>query len=702
MSYPPNGSYKSKILSFINRHSQKLGDRLTVTVRHLKVAIEWSLQIMLYPVYLLVQTGRIAKYQLEQKLEQAQLPTSAIELEFEEEPAADESLREVLNAIAPWLSSPNVIPQFLSPLKETSFVGVDEGLSNSRRQTSMSASAMVIEEAIASNNLVIQGIATLLDNRVTVLVTEENQLLNILTKQQQQELKRLIEQQIIQYRRNLQRLGQLETNQFKGLLPEIEGNNGLALLPLKLFWNLMNWVQSSPVAIAVDIFGESNLLHSATYKSYSTYPKTTSSNNQSVKVVTNLPNIKEKLNTDRISAPSISENQIPISDFVTEPEIKTVIPEVETVDIVEPMSEPTRIRVLRKELQEKLNSSKSSNDNFVESDLPAPLQQAQNLINSAINFVIDKSQEQLNRINNDDNSSNNSSIVHLRKPEGNIFKVRNYTSSVFTPAARLTESLTESLGEGIQKLQQNLKDRWHEVQESIASVDDSESNGFQLKSAIQGAVKYIDRQTKKRFQINSSNQTKGFLSSSKQEENVNFPQEQGSVNRSNWSFWNDPVTDRTSDELNEEDRENNSVVSEIFSKIQDGLQATAKLGDSLLENVKGYISNTRQTDVKSLPYFQPQEPDLDSYQHYSAPLDDSLLENSLEDPSTLEQYVSEDEVYASKPEWLETEATSMGYVKHPLERVLGLLDQIIVWIEELIVRIWGWIRELVKKIKDRN
>jgi len=43
-------------------------------------------------------------------------------------------------------------------------------------------------------------------------------------------------------------------------------------------------------------------------------------------------------------------------------------------------------------------------------------------------------------------------------------------------------------------------------------------------------------------------------------------------------------------------------------------------------------------------------------------------------------------------EWLETESTPVGYVKHPLERILEGLDAIILWVEELVITIWRWLR----------
>jgi hypothetical protein len=46
----------------------------------------------------------------------------------------------------------------------------------------------------------------------------------------------------------------------------------------------------------------------------------------------------------------------------------------------------------------------------------------------------------------------------------------------------------------------------------------------------------------------------------------------------------------------------------------------------------------------------------------------------------------------AKPDWIETQATPSGYVKHPLEQVLGWLDSVMLWLEELVVKIWRWVR----------
>ncbi len=42
------------------------------------------------------------------------------------------------------------------------------------------------------------------------------------------------------------------------------------------------------------------------------------------------------------------------------------------------------------------------------------------------------------------------------------------------------------------------------------------------------------------------------------------------------------------------------------------------------------------------------------------------------------------------PDWIETQATVIGYVKHPLEQLLQWLDHLLLWIEELFMKVLEW------------
>jgi hypothetical protein len=48
----------------------------------------------------------------------------------------------------------------------------------------------------------------------------------------------------------------------------------------------------------------------------------------------------------------------------------------------------------------------------------------------------------------------------------------------------------------------------------------------------------------------------------------------------------------------------------------------------------------------------------------------------------------------AKPDWIETQATSVGYEKHPLEQILEWLDRLLLNLEELFVRIFKSLQQL--------
>jgi hypothetical protein len=48
----------------------------------------------------------------------------------------------------------------------------------------------------------------------------------------------------------------------------------------------------------------------------------------------------------------------------------------------------------------------------------------------------------------------------------------------------------------------------------------------------------------------------------------------------------------------------------------------------------------------------------------------------------------------AKPEWIETKAKIIGYEKHPLEQILAWLDGAMLWLEEMIVRIFQLLQHL--------
>jgi hypothetical protein len=48
------------------------------------------------------------------------------------------------------------------------------------------------------------------------------------------------------------------------------------------------------------------------------------------------------------------------------------------------------------------------------------------------------------------------------------------------------------------------------------------------------------------------------------------------------------------------------------------------------------------------------------------------------------------------PDWIETNATNMGYVRHPLEQLLALLDRAMLWLERFSIKVWRWVKNSFK------
>lgn len=69
---------------------------------------------------------------------------------------------------------------------------------------------------------------------------------------------------------------------------------------------------------------------------------------------------------------------------------------------------------------------------------------------------------------------------------------------------------------------------------------------------------------------------------------------------------------------------------------------------------------------------------------------ETTTEPSSSSPGTITPHASPKDAIDPAFDWVETEATSVGYVKHPLEQILEWLDDIMLWLENLVVAIWQW------------
>ncbi len=198
------GPYKSKVFNFLNRQSLRWGDRLTQAGRRLKITLEWGVQIAAYPLYLLVQTTRVAGRQFAAQQQKKALQ----EAQSQTEPA-----------------STNV------------------------------ASLILAAQPDDTTQTELQGIACTLENKKIVFVDIHNQAHQ--PEQSQDKLEKIISFHLSELNLQQRKQQQLERVVSPRILPPVQAHRPHTLLPIRWFLAGIHWLEQSPVAIAIDLFGES-------------------------------------------------------------------------------------------------------------------------------------------------------------------------------------------------------------------------------------------------------------------------------------------------------------------------------------------------------------------------------------------------------------------------------------------------------------
>jgi hypothetical protein len=221
-----SGGYQSKVLKFVVQQSRRLSDRLQQQARQTKVTTVWGLQVLLYPLYRLLQTThsqplRQAVAKGWSQLHRLKGRVAEDGRETVDQPAADTPIRRVLEAIqchwlaavtnqssglmiAPELSESNdqaIVAIEIKPLRGLSlFAKAKQGWLKIWQRVGHLSAASPTELSPPTQ---IQGIASLLPNRHLVLVTTHNQVLDVLTPQQQHQLQQWLIWEFAEYCRRL-------------------------------------------------------------------------------------------------------------------------------------------------------------------------------------------------------------------------------------------------------------------------------------------------------------------------------------------------------------------------------------------------------------------------------------------------------------------------------------------------------------------
>ncbi len=192
MSSASKGRYQSRLFNFFHKQSRRFGEGFGRSLRQLQVATSWSLEALSKSIYLLIQKAADSAG--------TQLPGTAAEsklyLQPSEELCSDAGIVRVVESVETRYvnSSTNQSTKMV--------VGASDSLSN---QTSEQDARTTLKCSSAK----IQGVASQLSSQNLVLVTSENEILDVLTPSQQQTLENQIISEIANYWRSW-RLSQVD------------------------------------------------------------------------------------------------------------------------------------------------------------------------------------------------------------------------------------------------------------------------------------------------------------------------------------------------------------------------------------------------------------------------------------------------------------------------------------------------------------
>ncbi|MEG4516292.1 MULTISPECIES: hypothetical protein [unclassified Microcoleus] len=267
------GPYQSRLLNFISKQSRQVADNCDRTWRQIKEATLTATQIMLYPAYLLVQSSRLLGRQLRESSQKVDLPELQ---EFGGAENADEqqnwyqggtsdesSIAEILHLAENLLNSSQTaktVASFPLLINQGNSASDLHPAINFSGQITKHQTTSVLEHPLAKTELKpqpkVEGIASFIPARTLVLVGKENQILDILTPQQQELLEGRITWEVANCGPERREITQKELKFNLGLESAAKKAKSP---PMRRFWELMAWLQTSPVALKRNQFGESIL-----------------------------------------------------------------------------------------------------------------------------------------------------------------------------------------------------------------------------------------------------------------------------------------------------------------------------------------------------------------------------------------------------------------------------------------------------------
>jgi hypothetical protein len=268
-----SGPFQSRILRRVVQWAQTWTNRAQVSWRSLKTTASWTAQVLVYPIYAAFQAVRLVNLRLQQArsvniTRKAAQHTHHVSLDtgtavaVELNPTCDTPIYQLLETVRVM-----ILPALPGWQQTLILIKGDlwnsQGLLPAHNQEFLLAESSAITKATImqpqpyAGALVpvgaIRGFASILSTRSLVLVTERNTLLDILSPAQQQYLRHQIAWEVARLLR-LRRLKVALTR--LGYVPQ---PNASAHRLVRAFLWLMQWMATTPVAIAANLFDEAEV-----------------------------------------------------------------------------------------------------------------------------------------------------------------------------------------------------------------------------------------------------------------------------------------------------------------------------------------------------------------------------------------------------------------------------------------------------------
>ena len=606
MSYPSSSQsqspYKSRLFNFLNRQYLNINDHLGKNARRLGLVIKWTVQTMLYPVYVMVQTARIMGRKLKSTFTGNQW-----------------ELNEVTNQPIP--SLPDSDQQINLVLKEITQGNIISSLPN----------------------INLQGIATNTENSHLVLVNSHNLTFDVLSLQQQRKLQLLMRDLRADYW-DKKRLVTIKEKQLSKVFPRINPTCPNNTLSLALFWQLMAWVQKSYVAISLNIFKESQYLSS-----------------KEIKSSFDLEQIAKKPKLKRNFSLSFLTN---IDNKLANLEGLYLVPNNDLLD-----SNSNKSNKLNIKLENYDSVKENHKQNF----------SIQALIQSAIDYFFGDSKGR-KKFNIDKSKTFPNSSNNYQKED--LSKALNYNPHKIQLSSANYQQLINNLSNNIKSNFVKIRPKLNQIQNSlnakinnISTVDNhfkKQKDPYQIQILIWAAIDYffnkknnsLSPTKSKQLQNNSNSNKLGTLAELGVEEN--------------WLSWDDLYGNNLEQKLS------NSLTESDYSTSQK-LVSTKEIKSELKSISDNKVALNSGHDIKTNNQNSPRvlQQQLSTTNNLSKSKNSNV--NSVQNPSHHNQKQLEE-----NSKWLETKAVNLGYEKHFLQTILEWIDQAILWIEELFIKILRW------------